>query len=135
MKFKHSSFLSNKKGEVDLNSIPNLIVVLTIGLLILTGVLVGTQSFYDSQMTYLCTNTTHTRNGTTNCFLSTNGSQTSAIIETPSSSVNITRNMMFMTNNLGSQLPTVGTMFGVALILSAIGLIGVGIALGARKLE
>lgn len=50
-----------------------------------------------------------------------------------SAAQNLTQNIGGMTNNFGSQLPTVGTMFGVALILGAIGLIGYGIAVGAKK--
>ena len=46
---------------------------------------------------------------------------------------NLTDNIGSLSNNFGAQLPTVGTMFGVALILGAIGLIGLGIAYGARK--
>src|SRR5690242_12937785 len=48
---------------------------------------------------------------------------------------NLTDNIGALTQNFGSQLGTVGTMFGVALILAAIGLIGVGIAVGARRLQ
>ena len=54
---------------------------------------------------------------------------------TGTSARNLTDNIGYMANSFGTQLPTVGTMFGVALILGAIGLIGVGIAVGARRLE
>lgn len=47
---------------------------------------------------------------------------------------NITKNAEGMSNSMGSQLGTVGTMFGVALILASIGLIGYGIARGTRKM-
>ena len=46
---------------------------------------------------------------------------------------NMTNSIGALSQNFGAQLPTVGTMFGVALILGAIGLIGYGIAQGARK--
>lgn len=46
---------------------------------------------------------------------------------------NMTDAIGTLSQNFGAQLPTVGTMFGVALILGAIGLIGYGIAQGARK--
>ena len=52
-----------------------------------------------------------------------------------SAASNLTTNIGALTNNFGAQLPTVGTMFGVALILGAIGLIGFGIAVGARHMQ
>jgi hypothetical protein len=52
-----------------------------------------------------------------------------------SSAKNLTDAIGGMTNNFGTQLPTVGTMFGVALILGAIGLIGYGIAVGSKKMQ
>lgn len=45
---------------------------------------------------------------------------------------NLTDNIGALANNFGSQLGTVGTMFGVALILGAIGLIGYGIYRGTQ---
>jgi hypothetical protein len=48
---------------------------------------------------------------------------------------NLTDNIGQLTNKFGEQLPTVGTMFGVALILGAIGLIGLGIGVGARMMK
>ena len=48
---------------------------------------------------------------------------------------NLTDNIGTLTNKFGEQLPTVGTMFGVALILGAIGLIGLGIGAGARMMK
>lgn len=48
---------------------------------------------------------------------------------------NLTDNIGKLSQNFGNQLPTVGTMFGVSLILGAIGLLGLGIALGARKMQ
>ena len=47
---------------------------------------------------------------------------------------NLTDNIGGMTNAFGTQLPTVGTMFGVALILGAIGLIGYGIYKGSQAM-
>lgn len=51
-----------------------------------------------------------------------------------SAALNMTNNIGSLAENFGNQLPTVGTMFGVALILAAIGLIGYGIAMGARRM-
>lgn len=48
---------------------------------------------------------------------------------------NLTDQIGVLSNNFSSQLGTVGTMFGVALIIGAIGLLGFGIATGARRLE
>ena len=48
---------------------------------------------------------------------------------------NMTNGIGSLANNFSAQLPVVGTMFGVALILSAIGLLGYGIAMGASKIQ
>ena len=52
---------------------------------------------------------------------------TSTYIETPNSAYNLTRNVESMTNNFSNQLGTVGVMFGVALIIAGITVLGIGI--------
>lgn len=96
-----------------INNVVNNIVAGAIGLLVLAGVLVGTTAFGASQNTVAGCNSTIT----TNC----------------NAAYNTTVFIGQLSNNFGQQLGTVGTMFGVALILGAIGLIGYGIAQGARK--
>ena len=99
-----------------------------IGLLILAGILVASTAFGNTQLQCPAS---YVLNGTTNCYLSTNVSLVRDFVYTPAA--NLTGGVNGMANAFGSQLPTVGTMFGVALILGAIGLIGYGIAVGAKK--
>lgn len=87
-----------------------------IALLILCGVIVGVSAFKSSQ-----------RVGDTTVGCNT----TSAIY--CNAAYNLTQGIEDMSNKFGSQLPTVGTMFGVALILGAIGLIGFGLYRGTQQ--
>ena len=105
-------------------------MTLAIGLLVVAGVLVGNAALYDTVKACPGGND-YSPNGTDFCSNSTGGS----IAYDNSAATNVTSNLGGMVQNFGSQLPTVGTMFGVALILGAIGLIGLGIAVGARNMR
>lgn len=115
---------------MDVDAITNQILLLALGFMVVAGVLIGATSLQNTQRT--CpTDATYTLNSTyANCYNSTD-----AVSLTENTAVNITKNTMGLTNSMGSQLGTVGTMFGVALILGAIGLIGLGIGVGARMLR
>ena len=101
-----------------INNVVNSIVAGAIGLLVLAGVLVGVNAFQGTQSAVV----------TATCNVSGSGVTTGC-----GAAYNLTVATGALSQNFGAQLPTVGTMFGVALILGAIGLIGYGIAQGARK--
>jgi len=85
------------------------LITAAIGLLVLAGVIVGVSAFRTSQV----------RAGTA-C------NSTSASASVCNAAWNLTTNVQTMTNQFGSQLGTVGIMFGVGLIIAAIAVLGVG---------
>lgn len=87
-----------------------------IGLLVLAGIIVGITSFKNSQVT-----------SSAGC--------NATVQDACNTAYNLTRSTELLSNNFSSQLGTVGTMFGVALIIGAIGLLGFGIAAGVGKLQ
>lgn len=114
--FQHrDSLFRNKKG-VDIGLVTNSIIGGVIALLVLVGVFIGVTAFKNGQVT-----------GTAGC--------NSTVKKSCSTSYNLTVSTEQLSNNFGAQLGTVGTMFGVSLILGAIGLLGLGIALGARRMQ
>ena len=112
----------NKRGLI--GQVTNSIVAGAIGLLVLAGVLVGVTAFRTSQVTNVA-----------NCGKNATGGAAAPLYTGCGSAYNLTTNVGIMSNKFGEQLSTVGTMFGVALILSAIGLLGFGVAMGARRLQ
>ena len=145
---------------MDVNQITSNIMIIAIGLMVVAGVLVGASSLQTNEITKKCSNTSHAQNSTyvncygytcdqatiptlnatkMNCYNATGNTNvnftTSSLYEVRSAAANITSNTASMVNGLGDQLGTVGTMFGVALILGAIGLIGLGIGVGVDRMR
>jgi uncharacterized protein YpuA (DUF1002 family) len=145
---------------MDATQITNTVMMIAIGLMVVAGVLVGSSSLQTNEITRTCSNTSHAQNSTyvncygytcdqatiptlnatkMNCYNATGNTDvnftTSTLGQKYTSAANITSNTANMVNGLSDQLGTVGTMFGVALILGAIGLIGLGIGVGVKNMR
>jgi hypothetical protein len=117
---------------MDTDQITNTVMVLALGFMVIAGILVGASSLQNTQLA--CPTGTTLNSTYANCYNSSNEVEAEKGI-IYKASTNITKNTMGLTNAMGAQLGTVGTMFGVALILGAIGLIGLGIGVGARMMN
>jgi hypothetical protein len=113
---------------MDVNQITSNIMLLAIGLLVVAGVLVGATSL--RQTGFTCSGSNISNTSYMGC---TDG--VSQYEYKTTAATNVSTNLMGMTNAFTQQLGTVGTMFGVALILGAIGLIGLGIGVGVRNMR